>query len=118
MDEARLEIGHETMIHYNSAITCFRHITIDHDVAISWNANILDGNIHELIVGGVPRPRHKAVNIGRHAWIGTGATIIGAAIGEGSVVGAGSVVVSDVPSRVVVAGNPARVVAKDVSWKA
>jgi maltose O-acetyltransferase len=44
-------------------------------------------------------------------WIGAGCTILpGRRIGRGSIVGAGSVVVTDVPPWTVVAGNPARVV--------
>ncbi len=44
-------------------------------------------------------------------WIGAGCIILpGRRIGTGSIVGAGSVVVSDVPPWTVVAGNPARVV--------
>jgi UDP-2-acetamido-3-amino-2,3-dideoxy-glucuronate N-acetyltransferase len=46
----------------------------------------------------------------RGASIGSNATILcGITIGEGAVVGAGSVVTKDVPPRAVVAGNPARV---------
>lgn len=47
----------------------------------------------------------------KRASIGANATILcGVTIGEGSLVGAGSVVVSDVPDWVVVVGNPARIV--------
>ncbi|MBI3192015.1 MAG: N-acetyltransferase [Pedosphaera parvula] len=46
----------------------------------------------------------------RGASIGSSATILcGLTIGEGSIVGAGSVVTRDVPARGVVAGNPARI---------
>lgn len=46
----------------------------------------------------------------RRASIGSNATILcGVTVGEGAVVGAGSVVVKDVPEGAVVAGNPARV---------
>ena len=49
--------------------------------------------------------------VGRNVWIGAGAIVgPGVAIGEDSVVGAGSVVLRDVPPRVVAAGNPCRVV--------
>ena len=64
---------------------------------------------------GVPRPVHKPVIIGDHVWVGTGVTILGATIGDGAVMGAGSVVISAVPSAVLVAGNPARIIGKDVS---
>jgi acetyltransferase-like isoleucine patch superfamily enzyme len=45
------------------------------------------------------------------ASIGSNATILcGITIGEGAVIGAGSVVIKDVPAKTIVAGNPARII--------
>ena len=45
--------------------------------------------------------------------IGTSSTILGGIhIGENSIIGAGSVVTSDVPPNVIVAGNPAKILRK------
>ena len=46
-------------------------------------------------------------------WLGTGAIVCpGVTIGEGSVIGAGSVVTRDVPPYVLAAGNPCKVIRK------
>ncbi len=53
----------------------------------------------------------KKIIIEDGVWIGSGALINpGIKIEKGSVIGAGSVITHDVPSYVVVAGNPARVI--------
>lgn len=50
------------------------------------------------------------VRIGKNCWIGAGALVMpGVTIGDNSVIGAGSVVTRDIPSNVVAAGNPCRV---------
>ena len=50
------------------------------------------------------------VRIGRNCWLGAGVIILpGITIGDNTVVGAGSVVTRDLPSGVVAAGNPCRV---------
>ncbi|MDE7345303.1 MAG: sugar O-acetyltransferase [Muribaculaceae bacterium] len=53
----------------------------------------------------------EPVTIGDNVWIGGSVTICpGVKIGDNVVIGAGSTVVKDIPSNVVAAGNPARIV--------
>lgn len=53
----------------------------------------------------------KPIRIKDNAWIGMNVIILkGVTIGEGAIVGAGSVVTKDVPDFAIVAGNPARIV--------
>ena len=56
--------------------------------------------------------------IKRRASIGSNATILcGVTVGEGAIIGAGSVVTHDVAAGAVVAGNPAKVIRKQGSSK-
>ena len=51
-----------------------------------------------------------AGEVGRNGWIGAGVVIMpGVTIGEDTVIGAGSVVVKDIPAGVVAVGNPCRI---------
>ena len=53
----------------------------------------------------------KPVEIGDHAWIGAGATVLpGVRVGRHAVVGAASVITKDVPDYAVAVGNPAKVI--------
>lgn len=51
----------------------------------------------------------QSVTIGEDSWIGNGALIM-ANIGKKCIVGAGSVVISDIPDYSIVAGNPAKII--------
>jgi acetyltransferase-like isoleucine patch superfamily enzyme len=54
-------------------------------------------------------------HIGKNCFIAVNSTILpGVTIGDEVIVGAGSVVTKDVPSRVIVAGNPARIIRQNI----
>lgn len=84
--------------------------TVEDDVFIGPNATFTNDKF--------PRSRCKPdefqrVVLKRGASIGANATILGGVtVGEGAIVGAGSVVTRDVPPGVIVRGNPARVAGK------
>lgn len=51
------------------------------------------------------------VRIGSNVWLGANVTICpGAVIGDNSIIGAGSVVVGDIPANSIAVGNPCRVI--------
>jgi len=53
----------------------------------------------------------RPIVVGRNVWIGGGAIVgPGVTIGDDAVIGAGSIVVKDIPARVVAAGSPCRVI--------
>lgn len=50
------------------------------------------------------------ITVGNNVWIGGGVTVIaGVTIGDNTIIGAGSVVTKNIPSGVIAAGNPCRV---------
>ena len=57
------------------------------------------------------RSKMRQTRIAPNVWIGEGAVVM-ADIGEGSLIGAGAVVTKDIPSNVVAAGNPAKILKK------
>lgn len=53
----------------------------------------------------------KPVKIGNHVWIGAGVHINqGVTIGDNTIIGSGSVVTKDIPSNVIAAGVPCKVI--------
>ncbi|GAA3828087.1 CatB-related O-acetyltransferase [Nocardioides panacisoli] len=74
-------------------------------------------NIQEMaqrkVIGGktMLKPMQRPIRIGAGCWVGDNVTILeGVEIGDGAIVGAGSVVTKSVPAYAVAVGNPARVI--------
>ncbi len=101
----------------NLILRCTQKIVIGDSVAISHNVTIMDSDAHEIV--GNEHAKTQPVRIGDHVWIGSGAKVLkGVTIEEGAVVSAGAVVTHDVPANCVVAGVPAKIIKRNVYWKA
>jgi acetyltransferase-like isoleucine patch superfamily enzyme len=117
-ENASLSIGDRTYVNDGASVMCRQEIIIGEGCAISWSALLMDSDVHELSISGVPRPRHASVTIGNACWIGAGATILkGVRLGDNVVVAARALVRDDVDDGVLVAGVPARPIAADVTWR-
>jgi acetyltransferase-like isoleucine patch superfamily enzyme len=109
-EHGRLIIGDRAFINYGVDIAATGLVAIGADCFIGTHVSIIDNDFHGL-VDRHQTPASRPVIIGDNVWIGNRAIILpGVTIGEGAVVGAGSVVTRDVPARSVAAGNPARVI--------
>lgn len=107
-----LVIGDRTFVNYGTSIGATRSVTIGADCDLGPYVNIVDSHFHRIEPerrGERPEPR--PVVIGDNVWLGARVIVLpGVTIGEGAVVGAGSVVTADIPPRAVAVGSPARVV--------
>jgi len=87
-------------------------VTIGDDVMIGPNVQLLTAT--HPVAAGLRRSKWEAakpITIGDNVWLGGGVIVCpGVTIGANTVVGAGSVVLRDLPPDVVAVGNPARIV--------
>jgi acetyltransferase-like isoleucine patch superfamily enzyme len=122
----RVTLGEYALVH-GARIICDAEVAIGDYALISWNVVLMD--TYRVPVDAAQRRRElervphreprlacaevpaRPVRIKPNVWIGFEACVLpGVTIGEGSIVGARSVVTADVPPGTIVAGNPARVV--------
>ena len=105
-------IGHDVYINFGAVLLDCSRISIGNHVLIGPNVGMYSAN-HSLdpderargaLIGG-------RITIGDKAWIAGDVKIMaGVTIGEGAVIGCGSVVTHDIPPRTLAAGNPCRVI--------
>jgi len=114
-NDARLSIGDKTYIGAKAHFRVGKNLQIGKNVAIAWNVTIMDSDFHEHFVDNQNKNIAKDVIIKDNVWIGNSVIILkGVTIGKNAIIGAGSVVTKDVPPNTAVAGNPARVIKKNV----
>ncbi len=103
-------------------------INLSDSVSLSLTARFLSSEQGSISVGSTTLVAFKSllmsrdidgntrpVKIGSNCFIGGGAVVLpGVEIGDNCIVGAGAVVFDDVPANSIAAGNPARIIARDV----
>jgi acetyltransferase-like isoleucine patch superfamily enzyme len=122
-DNSLISIGKRSFI--NGSLIAAQKIEIGDDVLISWGVTVVDHNSHAISFSERSQDvvnwrlgkkdwanvKIAPIKISNKVWIGFNSIILkGVTIGEGAIVGAGSVVTKDVPAWTIVAGNPARVI--------
>ena len=122
----RVTLGEFALVH-GARIICDSEVFIGDHALISWNVVLMD--THRLSHDPQLRRRElelvptrakrflsdqaeaKPIRIERNVWIGFDACVFpGVTVGEGSIIGARSVVTENVPPFTIVAGNPARII--------
>jgi len=110
-DKKRLTIGSNCVMNNCLFNTRSGKIILGNKVIMSHSVMLLTGK-HDFRKANFPVIREgNDIIIGDNVWICTGVIVIGGVtIGSNSVVAAGSVVTKDVPSNVMVGGNPAQII--------
>jgi acetyltransferase-like isoleucine patch superfamily enzyme len=111
LTKSELVIGEGTWIGRKCHLDFTGGLVIGQNCTLSENVTIFTHG-H----GFVPRskPLGSSLKIGNEVWIGANVTILQdvSEIGDNSIIGTGSVITKSIPSGVIVAGNPGRVIHK------
>lgn len=127
--QAKVKIADNVYIGSMTYLECAQEIEIERDVLISMSCNIIDTNSHSThsservhdIIDWQKGLEYKnwdvvfsdKVLIGNKSWIGLRSIIMkGVRLGEGTIVGSGSVVTKSTEAYTAVAGNPAVLIKK------
>ena len=109
---ATLDIGERTFINVGVSVAATERITIGASCQLGPHCMIMDNSYHHI----EPERRNEVppsvpVSIGDNVWLGARVIVLpGTTIGDGSVIGAGSVVNGNIPARSLAAGLPAKVI--------
>jgi acetyltransferase-like isoleucine patch superfamily enzyme len=84
---------------------------------LSRNVKIMTSDGHDISKHNQRINVAQSIHIGSRVWLTDNVTVLkGVTIGDGSVVGINSTLTKNVPNNAIAAGNPAKVVASDISW--
>lgn len=110
-DAKGITIGNYCLICPGVRISAAAEINIHDSVMLASGVYVTDADWHEIYDRGTPIGTTAPVTLEENVWVGDSCIVCkGVTIGRNSIIGAGSVVVSDIPPDSIAVGNPARVV--------
>ena len=109
-----ITMGRNFFVNYNCKLMDGGKITFGDDVLIGPDCTFVTAthptDPQKRLAG---YQQFKPITVGSNVWFGAGVTVCpGVTIGDNCAIGAGSVVVRDIPANCVAAGNPCRVIRK------
>lgn len=123
--EGKLNIGNNLIVTAESSIICRDEISLGENVMISWEAQIMDSDLHPIIDS-----ENKIINkdepivIGDNSWIGSRVMILkGVKLPKGTIVAAGSTLTKGTLKNIeekeysLIGGNPIKILKEDVTFK-
>lgn len=126
---SRLDVGNGTSV-FGVMIRAFQNTQIitGKDCMISQNVVLYAGDGHAVFdvekAERINNPfdnsndvNRYTIKLGDHVWIGMSAVLLnGTEVDSGSIIGMGSIVKGKFPNNCSIAGNPARVIRKNIAW--
>ena len=113
-EHATISIGDNVYVNDGVRIEALHRVSIGARCLLAPGAMIFDSDLHDI----EGATRTGPVELEERVWLGARAVVLqGVTIGAGAIIAAGAVVVEDVEPGTQVAGVPARVVKRGVSWQ-
>jgi acetyltransferase-like isoleucine patch superfamily enzyme len=110
--DGTLDIGERAFVNYGCSLAAQLLVKIGPRCQIGTYCLLMDNDFHRVEPERrLERPESAPIVLEENVWLGARVIVMsGVTIGEGSVIGAGSVVTRDIPPRTIAAGVPAKVI--------
>lgn len=121
-DSGILKIGNNVSTNRNCFISCTNSISIEDSCLIGWNTNIRDSDghtIYDISTNETINSSDSSVVIGSHTWLAAQVDILkGVHLSHDTIVGYNSCVTKSFEeSNILLAGYPAIIKKRNISWK-